>query len=157
MPGKNWKRVSATSLSNALELCVEYARDKHHRSVDQIADLIGLANKFTLYKWIESGKLPAISIRSFEHACGCDFVTRYLAHSANKLLVEVPIGRRAEPDDVQRLMASCNAAVGVLLKFYEGKADAAQTYGALTIAMEDLAWHRGNAAKQQAPELDLGQ
>jgi hypothetical protein len=94
MPGRNWKRVAPTTLSNAIELCIEFAKEKHNRSVDRIAELIGLANKYTLYKWIESGKLPAISIRPFEHACGCDFVTRYLAHSAHKLLIDIPSAAR---------------------------------------------------------------
>jgi hypothetical protein len=157
MPGRNWKRVSATSLSNAMELCLEFARDKNNRSVDRIADLMGLANKFTLYKWVESGKLPAVSIRPFEHACGCDFVTRYLAHSASKLLVEIPVGRYAGPEDLQRLTASCNAAVGVLIRFYQGAIDASEASAAVTIAMEDLGWHRVNVAKVQTPELGLGQ
>jgi hypothetical protein len=112
--GRIWKKVSPTSLSHALELCLEHAREKHNRSVDQIADLIGLANKFTLYKWVESGRLPAIQVRPFEHACGCDFVTRYLAHSAGKLLVEIPIGRPATVEDLQVLTGRCNDAVGCL-------------------------------------------
>lgn len=157
MSGRSWKKVSPTSLSHAIELCVKFAKANHNRSVDHIAELIGLPNKFTLYKWIESGRLPAISIRPFEHACGCDFVTRYLAHSAAKLLVDIPLGHSADPEDLHRLTASCNTAVGELIKFYAGKLDANEAIGAITRAMEDLAWHRVNVAKQQAPELDFNQ
>jgi hypothetical protein len=155
MPGKNWKRVAPTTLSNAIELCIEFAKEKHNRSVDRIAELIGLANKYTLYKWIESGKLPAISIRPFEHACGCDFVTRYLAHSAHKLLIDIPVGRASGEEDLLRLSASCNAAVGVLIEFYQGKGDACRTIETLLLAMERLAWHRMNVQKSQQPELGL--
>lgn len=140
-----------------MELCIDFAKERHNHSVDRIAELMGLANKFTLYKWVESGRLPAISIRPFEHACGCDFVTRYLAHSASKLLVEIPIGRCAGVEDLQRLMASCNAAVSNLIEFYKGSITAQQASGAITVAMEDLGWHRVNVAKLQAPELDFNQ
>jgi hypothetical protein len=155
MPGRNWKRVNATSLSNALELCIEFAREKHNRSVATLAELIGLDNKFTLYKWIATGKLPAISIRPFEHACGCDFVTRYLAHSATKLLIDIPVGQVAGVEDLQRLTGSCNVAVGKLIEFYRGEITPEEVAATITIAMEDLAWHRVNVAKGPAPELDF--
>lgn len=157
MARRNWKSTVPTSLSHAMELCIEHAREKYNRSVDRIAELMGLANKYTLYKWVESGKLPAISIRPFEHACGCDFITRYLAHSAAKLLVDIPIGRAGSDEDIQRLHESCGAAVGVLIKFYRGEVTTEQASGALTVAMEDLGWHRANVLKSQSPELDFGQ
>lgn len=157
MAGRNWKRQAATSLPHALELSIEYARAKNNRSVDQIAELIGLANKFTLYKWIESGKIPAISIRPFEHACGCDFVTRYLAHSAHKLLIDIPLGQCAGAEELQRLTGTCHAAVGALIDFHKGARTPEETIANITVAMEDLAWHRLNVEKHAQPELDLDQ
>lgn len=139
-----------------MELCIEHARERHNRSVERLADLMGLANKYTLYKWVESGKLPSISIHAFEHACGCDFITRYLAHSAAKLLIEIPVGRDAGAEDMQLLTGVCNDAVGVLIRFYRGEADAAAAIAATNEAMEALGWHRANAAKVQSPELDFG-
>jgi hypothetical protein len=153
--GRNWKKTVATSLCHAMELCLEHAREKHNRSVDRIAELIGLANKFTLYKWVESGKLPAIQVRPFEHACGCDFVTKYLGHAAGKLVIDMPVGRVADSQDVQRVQGSCHTAVGALMEFYDGKRTPEETIAAITVAMEDLAWHRLNAAKVAAPELDF--
>jgi hypothetical protein len=117
---------------------------------------MGLANKYTLYKWVESGKLPAISIRTFEHACGCDFVTRYLAHASSRLLINIPVGRRPEPDDIQRVMASCSAATASLIDFYAGKLKVEDAVVAITAVMEEFAWHRANVAKIPTPELDFG-
>jgi hypothetical protein len=139
-----------------MELCIDHAREKHNRSVEGIADLMGLANKYTLYKWIESGKLPSISIRPFEHACGCDYVTRYLAHSAAKLLIDIPVGRCAGVEDLQRLTGSCNAAVCVLIDFHKGTKTVEEATAALMVAMEDLAWHRANVQKHAQPELEFG-
>jgi predicted deacylase len=153
---RNWKEVAATSLPNAIELCIEHGKDRFNLSVDRLAHVIGLANKYTLYKWIESGRVPAISIAAIELACGCDFITRYLAHSAGKLLLDIPTGRKADSEDIQRLQSSCLDAVGALIDFHKGERSADQTREALTEAMEALAWHRENVAKTQAPEFDFG-
>lgn len=156
MATRNWKKAVPTSLPHAIELCIEHAKDKQNFSVERIADLIGLANKYTLYKWIESGRLPAISIRALEHACGCDFISRYLAHSAGKLLLDIPTGRKADSEDIQRLQGSCVDAVRALIDFHKGERTADETRGLLTEAMESLAWHRENIAKSEAPEFDFG-
>lgn len=155
MPGRNWKNARPTSLSHALELCIHHARDVHNRSVDNIADLIGLTNKWRVYKWVESGAIPGNMIRPFEHACGCTFVTAWMAGSARKLLVDIPTGRRATEVELNELQQNIHAAVGSLIRFYAGDAEAAETTAALTGVMEQLAWHRENVAKGDQPELDL--
>ena len=155
MARRNWKRLHPTSLSHAMELCLEHARVALNLSVDRVADRMGLTNKWTLYKWIESGRIPAVMIRPFEVACGIDYVTRYLAHSDHKLLVEIPSGRKARARDVNELSLAANKAVGALMEFYGGSRDAEETLGALTGLMEDLAWHRGEVEKHTQPELAL--
>lgn len=155
MAKRNWKRARATSLQQAMELCIEFAKEKHNRSMDRIAEGMGLTNKWTLYKWIESGGLPVRMVRPFEDACGCEFVSRYLAASAGKLVVEIPTGRRASAGDVHELQDLLNAAVGSLIKFYGGKAEAKETLASIMGAMEGLALHRENIAKAEQPELDM--
>lgn len=157
MAGKNWKRLRASSISHAMELCLAHGKEKLNRSVDNIADLMGLPNKWVIYKWIESGRIPAILIRSFEHACGIDFITRYLAHSDHKLLIDIPTGRKATHQETNELSLALNETVGLLMKFHEGKVDAEETVTALTAAMEDLAWHRGTVEKAAQPEFEFGQ
>lgn len=138
-----------------MELCLEHACEKHRRSVDRVSDLIGLANKWALYKWLENGRMPTILLRPFEHACGIDYVTQYLAHSAHKLVIEIPPGRRATEIEIAELQSSVNEAIGALLKYYAGKTSDEDTLGALAQAMGDLAWHRENVAKHLEPELAL--
>ena len=152
---RSWKRLIPTSLSHAMELCLQHAKEKHNRSVDQVADLMGIPNKWNIYKWVESGRLPAVLIRPFEHACGIDFVTRYLAHSDHKLLIDIPTGRRAAHREVNDLMGAAHEAVGLLLKFHEGQANANDTIGAITGVMESLGWHRGNVEKSAQPEFEF--
>ncbi|MDO5940617.1 hypothetical protein [Burkholderia cepacia] len=76
MSRRNWKRVRPMSLRHALELCKDYAKERHNLSVERIAERMGLADHWTLYKWFQSGRMPLNLVRPFESACGIDFVTR---------------------------------------------------------------------------------
>ncbi|MFZ5659169.1 MAG: hypothetical protein ACOY5C_04850 [Pseudomonadota bacterium] len=156
MTRRNWNRVQPTSLRHALELCKDYARERHNLSVQRIAERMGLEDYWTLYKWIANARMPAVAIRAYETACGIDFVTRWYASSAGRLLIDIPTGRDATAADMQALQELLNAAVGRLLQFYAGKTDADETLSALQQAMEGLAWHRGNVEKHAQPELELG-
>jgi len=155
MTRRNWKRVSPCSLRQAMELCLEFAREKNNHSVDRIADLMGLANKWVLYKWLESGRMPAILIRPFEAACGIDLVTRYIGHSANKMLIEIPTGKRVTASDLNELQASFAGAVSLLVEFYERQKGSDEALAVLTGLLEDVAWHRLNVEKHRQPGLEL--
>ncbi|WP_417581542.1 hypothetical protein [Nitrincola sp.] len=155
MARRNWKRVSPCSLRQSMELSMEFAREKHNRSVDRIADLMGLANKWVLYKWLESGRMPAILIRPFEAACGIDLVTRYIGHSANKMLIDIPTGKRVTSTDLNELQASFAGAVSLLVAFYERQDSANEALAALTGLLEDVAWHRKNLEEHMQPSLEL--
>lgn len=155
MGRRNWKRIQPASFSHAMELCLLHAKERHNRSVDQVADLMGLANKWVIYKWVESGKLPGILIRPFEHACGIDYVTRYIAHSNHKLLIDIPTGRAVTENDIHELQSHFNDALGLLLKFRHGDQNTDETIAAITTVLQDLAWHRGNVEKSAQPELDF--
>lgn len=134
---------------------MEYARERHNRSVDRIADLMGLANKWVLYKWLESGRMPAILIRPFEAACGIDLVTRYIGHSANKMLIEIPTGKKVTSTDLNELQASFAGAVSLLVEFYERQRGSDEALAALTGLLEDVAWHRKNVQEHLQPGLEL--
>ncbi|WP_027853361.1 hypothetical protein [Marinobacterium litorale] len=153
---KNWSREQPISLRHGSELCIGHAHDRMNRSVEQIADLMGEASHFTLYKWMESGRMPAVKIRAFEHACGADFVTQYLAHSAGYLLVKVPTGRKAEHRELNELSLFAHEVLGLLIQFYDSHEGADEAVLAVTRLMEDLAFQRGNIEKHQQPELLLG-
>ena len=125
-------------------------------SVERIAERMGLADHWSLYKWMQSGRIPANLIRPYELACGIDFVTRYLAASAGRLVIDMPTGRSATAEETQALQETLNCAAGALLKFYAGKADAQETLSAVKEGMAGLAWHHRNVEKHLEPELDFG-
>ena len=153
MRGRNWKRVQPRDLRDAMDLCIEFARVKHNRSIDSIAELMGLASKWTLYKWVQEASMPAVRIKGFEHACGIDFVSRWLVVSGGKLVIDMPKGKSCGANDIQVLQAVTHEAIGVLIKFYAQEVDADSTLVAVQTALEKLAFQRGNVEKFRQPEL----
>lgn len=151
-----WKRIQPTSLRHALELCKDYAREHRNLSVERIADRMGVADHWTVYKWINSGRIPANMIRAYETVCGINYATRWLAASDGGLLIEIPTGRKIIAEDIQVLQGALNDAVGKLLQFAADKANAVDTLAGIQLAMEGLAWHHGNVEKYVQPELELG-
>jgi hypothetical protein len=153
MAKRNWKRVQPASLRDAMDLCLEYAREKQNQSIDNIADTMGLASKWTLYKWVQEANLPSRMIRPFEHACGIHLVSRWLAVSSGKLVIDIPRGKLASPEDIHTLQEVTHDAIGALIKFYADQADTTETLAAVQNALERLAWHRANVEKCRQPEL----
>ncbi len=153
MVKRNWKTVQPSDLRGAMSLCLAHANEKHNRSLERVACLMALPSHWTLYKWVESGKMPTNQILAFEHACGIDLVSRWLVISSGKLVIEIPKGRKGGPQDIQSLQASSHDAIGALMKFYADQANIDETRAALQTALERMAWHKGNVEKYRQPEL----
>lgn len=158
MRRRNWKRVQPRSQQEAIRLCVDFAQEHHNRSVARIGDLMG-TSEWAVYKWLANGSMPSEKIRPFEYACDPQgravFVTRYLAMSAQKLVIDIPRGRKASEVEVAELQSAAADAVALLARCYRGDAEADDTVAALTRLLEGAAWHRENITKAGAPELDL--
>lgn len=152
MSRQNWKAVRPLDLRDAMEWCTKFAKAKHNRSVDSIADLMGV-NKWTLYKWMAEADMPARLIKTFEHACGIDYVSRWLVESSGKIVIAAPTGKKCGPRDIQELQKAYTDTVGHLLAFYEDLRDIDGTLAAMQTAMEHTTWHRGNVEKYRQPEL----
>jgi len=153
---RNWKRIQPNSLRDALRLCKDHALEKKNYSVERIADLMGITADL-LYKWLANGRMPAASIPAYEHFCGINFVTRWLAASTGHLMIAIPTGRNASAEDMQVLQELLNSAAGKLLQFYTNKADAPSTLAAIQQGMEGLAWHKGNVEKHLQPEFSFNE
>lgn len=156
MTRRNWKRVRPSSMVEALRLCKEYAQDKKNLSIERLADRMGTSHD-SLYKWLATGRLPAILIPTYEHACGCHFVSEWLASSVGKLVIDMPTGRTATQADMVELNSCFAAALQLLTDFYAapGKAGAAETLAALTNHLQQVAWHHANVGQHANPELEF--
>ena len=135
---RNFKQIEAISIPHAMELCIQHAQQVLNLSVIQVADRMGEESYNTLYKWLASGRMPAVKIRAFESVCGLDAVTRYLAHSDNLLAVRMPTGRRVQNKELNDLNIAANTVINQLFKFYEGETEATETITALTLLIEDF-------------------
>jgi len=154
MTRKRWKPVQPQTMQHAIRLCLDYALHRHNRSVAQVGDLVGVT-EWTIYKWISEGSIPSKRVRPFEFACDATFVTGYLAASAQKLLFDIPAGQPADQASLLDLQNQVNEAVSLLTRFYRGDAEADDVLQGVTQAMKQLAGHRENVIKSDAPELAL--
>lgn len=155
MARKNWKKVHPTSLQQAMELSIDHAREVMNRKVEAIAELMGLENHWNIYKWVQNGSMPTRYIRAFEHACGINLVSRWLAHSGGNLLIPIPTGRNVKQTELADLHQRFIDSFGALARFYEGKEEAQATLAHVTEMLEGLAWHHGNVEKRLQPEFEF--
>ena len=111
----------------------------------------------SLYKWLATGRLPAILILAYEHACGCHFASIWYATSAGKLVIDMPTGRKADGTELLDMNSSCAAALQLLTAFYAAPhaADPEATLAALRQHMEQVAFHHNNVAQYATPELEF--
>ncbi|HDR9585237.1 TPA: hypothetical protein QDC22_007529 [Burkholderia stabilis] len=156
MTRRVWKSFRPTSLAMAIRGCKDFALDVHHMSVERIADRMAVTHD-VLYKWLANGRMPAILIPTYELACGCNFVTTWLATSAGKLVVDMPRGRHAAPAELMALNSAFAGALQLLTAFYADPvpSDAEATLAALRAHMEHVAYHHHNVARFASPELDF--
>jgi hypothetical protein len=153
---RNWKRYQPPTLRDALHGCKLFAQDRHNLSVERIAERMGLEDHWALYKWIANGRMPLVSVPAYQHACGIDLVTRWLAASGHKLLVDMPTGRQAIQTDMVELNSGFAKAMQLLSDFYSGGGkNPTETLDALRVHWEQVAYHQHNVAMYTTPELDF--
>ena len=157
MNRRNWKHWVPRSPAEAMEGCAQLALQRHNRGIERLAtEHLSQNNASTLYKWMGNGRLPLTHVLAFERACGLPLITRYLAAAHGKLLVDIPTGKTCNAGDVQQLQSVLHSATGALMAFYAGQQTAEQTLDAIRAGLESLAWHHGNVAQHDHPQLDLG-
>lgn len=156
MKRRNWKHIQPSSLRQALEWSLEYARDRQNLSVERVAERMAIESHWTLYKWVQNGRIPALYILPFENVCGINLVSRWLVSASGKLLIDIPTGRALSTQDTHELQQVLLTATTAILNYYAGTADGDTALGSIQNAMESLAWHRGNVRQHTTPQFELG-
>lgn len=157
MTRRNWRGYQPATLREALQGCKDFALQRHNLGVERIAERMGLEDHWALYKWIANGRMPLVNLHPYEHACGIDLVTRYLAATGGKLLVDIPKGKQATPADMVELNTGFASALQLLKDFYQqgDQANPAATLEALRNHLEQVAYHQRNVAAYATPELEF--
>lgn len=156
MSRRNWKHARATSVLEALRMCKEFAQERHNLSVERIADRMGVTHD-SLYKWLATGRMPAILVPTYEHACGCQFVSLWYAAGTGKVLIDRPTGRAMTQGDMVEFNSGFAQALQLLSDFHANpvQADAAATLEALSRHLEQVAFHHRAVATYATPELEF--
>ena len=55
-------------IQSAIRECLDHAKRVLYRDVANLAELMSLDNKWVLFKWVETGRIPAVAIPAFEAA-----------------------------------------------------------------------------------------
>ncbi len=151
---RRWKSVRATSLSEAVELSVNYAAE-HRRPIKVLGDLMGVEVK-TLYRWLSDTSMPLNRVRQFEAFCGVPFISEYLCMAAgDKVVVSIPTGKTAQVTDLAEVHGNFSEALTLLSRFYQNGEAVEETVIALTNTLSQLAYQRSNVLKSGQPELEL--
>ena len=150
------KRQRANSLVHALRLCKEWAQAKRHLSVERIADRMGTTHD-SLYKWLATGRMPAIVLPAFEQVCGAHYASDFLAAAAGRLVLAMPTGKQAGAADLLDVNSSWAQALQLLTQFYAApaQADPEATLSALRQHLEQVAYHHANVSAYQEPQLEF--
>lgn len=151
---RKWKSVRATSLSEAMELCIEFSTE-NRRPIKVLADLMGVETK-TLYRWLAETSMPLNRVRQFETFCGICLISDYLctAHG-DKVVVSIPTGKKADIADLIEIQGNFSEALTLLTRFYQHGVDVENTVSALTKTLTQIAFQRANVLKVCEPELAL--
>jgi hypothetical protein len=123
----------------AVNACLTHAKSDLFRSIADVASAMPTNPKLdTVYKWLQTGRLPLAEIPAFEQACGANHVSEYLASCGGYLLIKAPVAQglpqvefaRVQWQVAKAILATATAAV-----------DAGQTpdaVSALTVAINSL-------------------
>jgi hypothetical protein len=154
MRNRRWKSLRPASLSEAVDLCVEFAAE-HRRPIKVLADLMGVDVK-TLYRWLADTSMPLNRVRQFENFCGVSFISDYLCLAqGDKVVVLIPAGKKSGVKELSDVQCGFADAMALLTRFYERGEGLDETVAALTGTLTQVAYQRSNVLKRTEPELDL--
>ena len=145
-----WKRLQPSNLRDALRLNKEYARSFSRLTVPAIAELMG-ESEDTLYKWLSTGRMPVTIVPLYEHICGIDYVTQYLAYRSHKIIIDIPTGKVASEVEISDLQSISAKSMSLLIAHYQTGEDIDRTIEAMTQLLGGVAYHRENIQAQ--PDL----
>ena len=135
MPAKNDAELEE-SARRAIRECADHAKTALYKTIGAIAHEMG-EHEWVLYKWIETGRIPATSVPAFERACGCNAVTRSLATAANLLVIQAPLSKTSSCAEALHLTGRAIALTTRSEKLTGKNKDEAMR--ALNAAIESLA------------------
>ncbi|KAF7787173.1 hypothetical protein PRUB_a4049 [Pseudoalteromonas rubra] len=151
---RQWSRVVARSLPEALQLCKEHAQATRNMSVPRIADRTGVSPDM-LYKYLGNGDMPASLLIPYMAATGREYPLQYMAHSLDKLVVDMPKGKKPSMPTLSHLNQFANQVIGMTMQLEAGNGNAQHVAEQIVLLMQDLAYHKLEAEQLDEPQQSL--
>lgn len=148
---RQWGRIVARSLPEALQLCKEHAQATRQMSVPRIADRTGISTDM-LYKHLGSGDMPASLLIPYMAATGREYPLMYMAHSLDKLIVDMPKGKKPSNSNLTHLNLFANQVIGMVMQLEEGAGNAQYVAEQIVLLMQQLAYQKLEAEKLDEPQ-----
>ncbi|MBD1584842.1 hypothetical protein, partial [Pseudoalteromonas sp. S16_S37] len=138
---RQWGRIVTRSLPESLQICKEHAQATRNMSVPRIADRTGVSTDM-LYKYLGSGDMPSSLLIPYMAATGKEYPLQYMAHSLDKLLIDMPKGKKPSMPTLNHLNQFANQVIGMVMQLEEGGGNAQHVADQLVLLMQDLAYHK---------------
>lgn len=136
-------------IRSAINECLDYAKRVLYRDVASLAELMSLDNKWVLFKWVETGRIPAVLIPAFEAACGCNALSRCLAKEGGSMTIPAPTGRFARVASSTETHLLVTTAIATAIAAEINASKAGEAVRAINGAIESLAWLRHQLAEKE--------
>lgn len=137
-------------IQSAIREYLDHAKRVLYRDVANLAELMSLDNKWVLFKWVETGRIPAVAIPAFEAACGSNALSRCLAEKGGSMTIPAPTGRFARVASSAETHLLVSTAIVKAIAAEIDTSKAGEAVRAINGAIESLAWLRHQLAEKEA-------
>ncbi|MAD90280.1 MAG: hypothetical protein CMK64_11290 [Pseudoalteromonas sp.] len=151
---RQWSRIVARSLPESLQLCKEHAQATRNMSVPRIADRTGISTDM-LYKHLGNGDMPASLLIPYMAATGREYPLQYMAHSLDKLVVDMPKGNRSSMPTINHLNQFANQVIGMVMQLEDGSGNHQHVAEQIVLLMQELAYQKLEVERLDDPQQTL--
>jgi hypothetical protein len=124
-----------------INACLKHAEEHYGMTVKDIAQVMNV-KMWTLFKWLESGRLPLAEVDKFEAACHARYITRHLADTAGLILVTKPRQMETPENALVTINSASANAISAIAAYIGGAKNKQGTAKAIDAAIEALVWQK---------------
>ena len=133
-------------IGTAIRDCLSTAKATRYRNINDVAAAMDVSRE-VLYKWVQTGRIPAVQVPAFEQACADASLTRALAAAQGYLLVPATADSQTPELALATVQSQVAAALLAAATAQVDTAQAGQAVRSITQAIDGLAALRHRYAK----------
>ncbi|MEK0162180.1 hypothetical protein WLQ65_24050, partial [Pseudoalteromonas piscicida] len=123
-------------------------------SVPRIADRTGVSTDM-LYKYLGNGDMPASLLIPYMAATGREYPLQYMAHSLDKLVVDMPKSKKPSMPTLNHLNQFANQVIGMAMQLEEGGGNHQHVAEQIVVLMQELAYQKLEVERLDDPQQQL--